>query len=222
MEDLKKIRVLIIDDHQLVRDGIKAMLLANQGGKYNFELTEADCSNEGVKQILENKFDVVLLDYQLPDSLGPLTVKKILIQKPRTKILALSSYDECTCVNNMIEAGAYGYALKNISPAELIKAVETIIKGKRYYSKEILERMDEDTGNIMESINKPPVKKLGVSKRQCEVLRLIAIGMTNDAIAKQMNLGKRTIDTHRESLMLKLGANNTATLIKKATELSII
>jgi DNA-binding NarL/FixJ family response regulator len=203
----------------MVRDGIKTMLVT-QADKYEFDISEAENSETAFEKIWIENFDIVLMDYQLPDVAGPDAVIRILRQKPNTKILALSNYDEYTCISNMINAGAKGYVLKNISPDELTVAIEAILTGDIYYAKEISEKIDISKRERIK--HKSQLAKYGVTERQIEILKLISIGMTNEEISTKLKLAKRTIDTHRQNLLVKLGVNNTAALIKKATDLSIL
>lgn len=217
----KNLKILIVDDHQLVRDGIRTML-ETRTDKFRFEILEAGSGEEAVGIIKNNDFDIVLIDYQLPNMTGTETVTQILKQKPQTKLLALSNYDEYANIMNMLKAGVRGYVLKNISPNELIKAIQTILVGKKYYANEISERINEYKEKELEDKNNPKAKKFDLSKRQFEILKLVSTGLTNDAISKKLNLAKRTVDTHRQNLLIKLEVNNTAALIKKALELSIL
>jgi DNA-binding NarL/FixJ family response regulator len=216
---VKPVKILIVDDHQLVRDGIKHMLIS-RSNKFKFDISEAECSEEAFKKVLAEDFDVILIDYQLPDIIGPDAVTRILHYKPITKILVLSNYDEYSCILNMKEAGAKGYILKNVSPDELITAIETVLSGKKYYAREISEKLSDLKRKKIKSISEQ--EKYGVTSRQIEILKLISEGMTNEDISKKLKLAKRTIDTHRQNLLVKLGVNNTAALIKKATELAIL
>ncbi len=216
---LEILKILIIDDHQLIRDGIKTML-SSQDHKYVFHILEAECCEEGIMKVIAEDFDIVLIDYQMPDGVGSDALAKILSIKPKTKFLALSSYDEYACVLKMIEAGASGYILKNISPSELLLAIETVLAGKKYYAKEINEKIK--TLKRKKITGKTHKDKFGISNRQIQILKLISNGMTNEEIARKLKLAKRTIDTHRQNLLTKLGVHNTAALIKKAIELSIL
>ena len=215
---MKRLRILIIDDHRLVRDGIKTML-ETQSANYDFDISEAENGETAIEIIKNRDFDIILVDYQLPKMNGAQTVEQILFYKPKSKILALSNYDEYTYITNMIKVGVKGYVLKNISPNELIKAIETILLGKKYYASDV-------SGKIIDSEEKREQEKrnakIRITRRQSEVLKLVATGMTNDAIAKQLSLSKRTVDTHRQNLLLKLNVLYTAAFIKKATELAML
>ena len=218
---MKNLDILIIDDHRLVRDGIKTML-ETQSADYNFNVSEAESGEEGVEIVKNKDFDIILVDYQLPTMNGAETVKQILLHKPKAKILTISNYDEYAYITNMIKVGVKGYVLKNISPNELINAIETILLGKKYYARDVSGKIIDIEERKENDKNDPKLKKARVTQRQVEILRLVAIGLTNDAIAKKLNLSKRTVDTHRQNLLLKLEVHNTAALIKKATELSLL
>lgn len=215
----KPLNILIIDDHQLVRNGIKTMLVL-EGDKYDFTIKEAHNGEIGIQEVVKNNYDVVLADYQLPDIIGPDMVSRILVHKPKSKILALSGYDEYACIKNMMSAGAKGYVLKNISPSDLLHAIETILDGKKYYANDVKEKLD--VFRKKKVIGNRQQVKMGVSSREVQILKLIAQGLTNDAISKKLKLAKRTVDTHRQNLLDKFNVNNTAVLIRKATELAIL
>ncbi|MBK7666728.1 MAG: response regulator transcription factor [Sphingobacteriaceae bacterium] len=220
IESLKKtLHILIIDDHQLVRDGIKTMLFS-KADEYDFLITEADAGEKGIQKVLESDFDIVLADYQLPDLIGPDMVSRILLHKPKQKILALSGYDEYACIKNMMNAGAKGYVLKNISPDELIRAIETILSGRKYYASDVKQKVE--LFRKKKNVGSRQQLKLGVSAREMQILNLIAKGLTNDEISKKLKLAKRTVDTHRQNLLVKFNVSNTAILISKATELAML
>lgn len=205
-------RALIIDDHKMVRDGIKSML-ESQEKKYKFSIDEAEDGEEGAEKSIKNTYDIIILDYQLPKLNGADTAAKILAAKPKSKILALSSYNEYMYIERMMKIGAKGFVLKNIGPEELIRAIESIISGKDYYSSEIaLKLLNFD--NYVEHATSKELNKL--SKREIEILKLIADEYTNGQIAEKLSLSKKTIDSHRQNLLSKLNVKNTAGLVKYA------
>lgn len=216
--ETKIIRLLIVDDHQMVRDGIKVML-GFQKKQLQFLIDEAEDGNEALNKILHKDYDVVLLDYNLSDKNGAVVAEEILLYKPHTKILALSNYDELAYVESMINSGVKGYILKNVEPSQLYTAIKTILSGKVYYSNEIavklLEVSQEDSLHIKKN-------KESLTPREMEVLKLIYMERNNSEIADELFVSKRTIDTHRQNLLLKLGAKNTAGLIKAAFKLKLI
>jgi len=211
----KNLKVLITDDHQMVRDGIRTML-ESQKEKYDFVITEASSGEEALELVQKNKFDVVLMDYQMPGMNGSETTYEILIYKPGTKVLALSNYDEYTYVKNIIDSGALGYVLKNVSPGELVIAIETIMRGKLYYANDIAQILINNSGNRTKMGN------IHLTKRELEVLKLIANEMSNKEIASKLHIEKRTVDAHRQNMLNKLNAKNTVSLVKLAIEYKLI
>jgi len=209
---IKIIRLLIVDDHQMVRDGIRVMLESKENF-LRFEIDEAENGEIAVGKILKKDFDIILIDYQLPGINGKETLQEIRLYKKEIKVLALSNYDEFSYVKSMITEGANGYILKNIEPAELIRAIEAVLAGKEYYSNEVSLKLLEDARNADKSAS---LNKSGLSKRELEVLKLIALEKTNDEVAKLLFISKRTVDTHRQNLLKKLQVKNTAGLIKAA------
>jgi len=219
METLTKtIRLLIVDDHQMVRDGIKVMLESRQNF-LRFEIDEAENGEIAIRKILSKNFDVVLIDYQLPGLTGAETLQKIRLYKKDIKVLALSNYDEFSYVRSMINGGANGYILKNIEPSQLVHAIEAVLNGKSYYSNEVALKLIESAKNADKPEN---LEKSGLSNREVEILKMIAWEMTNDEIAKSLFISKRTVDTHRQNLLKKLRVKNTAGLIKAAYSFNLL
>lgn len=215
---IKTIRLLIVDDHQMVRDGIKIML-ESKANFLRFDIDEAENGEIAVRKILKSDYDIVLMDYQLPGMSGSETVQKIRLYKKDLKVLVLSNYDEFSYIRSMINEGANGYILKNIDPAQLLHAIESVLAGKPYYSNEVaLKLIDSamDSGGISNT------QKSSLSKRELEILKMIALEMTNDEIAKSLFISKRTVDTHRQNLLKKLQVKNTAGLIKAAYEFELL
>lgn len=192
-------------------------MLASKIENYQFIIAQASSGEEAIEKARNNTFDLILMDYQLPGINGAETVYNILIYKPHTKILALSNYDEYSYVKNIIDAGAKGYVLKNIGPAELVKAIEVVLEGKLYYANDIALKLI--------NVNENRQLKVGntiVTKREVEVLKLIAKELSNKEIAVILGIEKRTVDSHRQSLLKKLKARNGISLVKMAYEFKLI
>ena len=215
---IKTIRLLIIDDHQMVRDGIRVMLESKENF-LRFDIDEAENGEIAIGKILKKDFDVVLIDYQLPGMNGPETLQKIRLYKKDIRVLALSNYDEFSYVRSMINEGANGYILKNIEPSQLIHAIESVLAGKPYYSNEVALKLIESAKSSDKAVS---TQRSGLSKRELEILKMIAFEMTNDEIAKSLFISKRTVDTHRQNLLKKLQAKNTAGLIKAAYSFNLL
>ena len=135
------------------------------------------------------------------------------------KVLALSNYDELSYVKSMINEGANGYILKNIEPSQLVHAIQSVLGGSSYYSNEVALKLIDSAKNTDSII---PPNKSRLTKRELEVLKMIALEMTNDEIAKGLFISKRTVDTHRQNLLNKLHVKNTAGLIKAAYAFNLV
>ncbi|MDP4264538.1 MAG: response regulator transcription factor [Bacteroidota bacterium] len=215
---VKTIRLLIVDDHQMVREGIR-MMLEFRKTHFHFEIHEAENGEAAVQEILRKDFDIVLLDYQLPGMNGTKTLEKIRLYRKDLKVLALSNYDEVSYVKSMMNEGANGYILKNIEPSQLIQAIESVLAGKPYYSNEVAVKLIDSANDPGKSVN---ARKGDLTERETEVLKLIASGKTNEEIAKELFISKRTVDTHRQNLLKKLHVNNTAGLLKAAYAFNLL
>lgn len=214
----KIIRLLIIDDHQMVRDGIRVML-ESRADFMKFEIDEAENGEIGIQKVLKKSFDIVLIDYQLPGMTGTETLQKIRLYRSDIKVLALSNYDELSYVNSMINEGVNGYILKNIEPSQLVHAIESVLSGTSYFSNEVALKLIESAKNSDKPLQ---ASKSRLTKRELEVLKMIALEMTNDEIAKGLFISKRTVDTHRQNLLNKLHVKNTAGLIKAAYAFNLL
>ncbi len=215
---VKQLSLLIVDDHQMIRDGIRVML-ESQEGSCKFLITEADSGEEAIRKILRFQFDAIIVDYQMPGISGAETVRSIMMYRPASKILALSNYDELSYISEMLSAGAKGYVLKNIEPAQLVNAVQTIMCDRPYYSNEVaVKLLDAERNHIRTSTP----DSYGLTKREIEILRMIALEMTNDEISETLKIAKRTVDSHRQNLLHKLHVKNTVGLIKAAYEFRLI
>jgi DNA-binding NarL/FixJ family response regulator len=215
---VKIISLLIVDDHQMVRDGIKVMLESKENF-LRFEIDEAENGEIAIRKILKKDFDIVLMDYQLPGISGTETLQKIRLYKKDIKVLALSNYDEISQIKSMLNEGVNGYILKNIEPSQLIQAIQSVLEGIPYYSNEVAIKLIDSAKNSEKTI---APEKSGLTKRELEILKMIALEMTNDQIAKSLFISKRTVDTHRQNLLNKLSVKNTAGLIKAAYEFNLL
>jgi len=221
---MKVVNLLIVDDHPVVRDGLKMMLESNKE-KFDFKVNEASNADEAISLITHNDFDIIIMDYKLPDKTGDVITKEVLMLKSDLKIIGLSNYDEEIYASEMLNAGAKGYVLKNIDSEELIKAIEKVLLGELYYSAEIANRMismklksthEEQIGREKESL------KNQLSQREVEIIKFIVNEHTNEEISKILELSKRTVDNHRQNILTKLNLRNTAGLVRFAVENGIL
>ena len=156
--------------------------------------------------------DVILMDINLPDVSGIDLCKQVLEKYPTIRIIALSSYKQLSFINKMLDNGALGYALKNATKQEILTAIATVKQGKQYLSLEASEMVKNSKADDM------PI----LTRREKEVLELIANGLTNAEMAAQLSVSPTTIDTHRKHLLEKFDAKNTAILIKKAIGMNFV
>lgn len=212
------INVLIIDDHKMVRDGLKMMLVAMKKC-FRFRIAEASSGEDALRKISRENFELVIIDYQLPGISGVETIHRTLRFRPATKILVLSHYDELPCIQAMMDAGARGYVLKSIEPGELQNAITTVLQNNIYFSNTAALKLIESQKEVTV---KQLQEKSQLTPRQLEILQWIAEELTTDEIAQKLSLSKRTVDTHRQNLINKLQVKNTVGLVKAAIRLNLL
>jgi DNA-binding NarL/FixJ family response regulator len=207
----KSIRVFIVDDHPMVIEGMTSILQQTPSIEVaGYAMTAASCLGFFVSQTA----DVVLLDINLPDMSG-IDLCKVLKQKfSSLRILGISNFNQGSYVQEMMKQGASGYVLKNASKEELVGAIHKVNQGNQYLSPDAGQAMRRE----VERQKEIPL----ITKREREVLALIAQGLTNLAIAEKLFISTSTVDSHRKSLLAKLDAKNTATLISYALSNHII
>ncbi len=212
------IRTLIVDDHQLVRDGLKAMLLTFRK-ELEMEIVEAESGEKALHYLNTENVDLIIMDYQMEGMSGAETVERILRFKQDIKILAISNYNEYKVISKMMDAGALGYVLKSIHPTQLLAAIKTVMAGKKYFCNEAALVMIA-AGQDTEASRK--LSSYKITERELEVLFLIVLGMTNVEIAEKIYLNRRTIDTNRQNLLKKMKVKNTAALVRLTLELKLL
>jgi DNA-binding NarL/FixJ family response regulator len=220
------IRVIIADDHKLIRDGLQSMLLQAEG---EVAIAAQAASGREVLELLEkDEADVVLMDVDMAGLNGIEATRQVRERFPRVKVLMLSMMDNEKFIAEAIGAGAQGYLLKTSGYKELLHAIRTVADGEEYFgadiAKMLLQKMQEAPQPLPATGPEPGPVQGGVfagaaegastlSPRELEVLRLIAKGYTNQQISELLFNSRRTIETHRQNLLEKTGATNTATLI---------
>ncbi len=218
---MQPIQIMVVDDHKMVRDGIKASLATTD------EIVIADEAGSGKEAMdkIENNspLDVIIVDINLGESNGIEVTKMITQQYPHIKVLALSMHDEVIHIANMLEAGAMGYILKNTGMNELIAAIKAVAEGENYFSKEVSTAlMHSFLSRKKRSTYRNQVCLEDLTKRETEILKLIAEEYTNQEIAEKLFISPRTVDTHRRNLILKLNAKNTAGLVRFAIKHNLV
>ncbi len=209
-----KISLAIVDDHQIVIDGIKSLLQGHEQFKVAIETTQP---NSVIGMLEKKPADILLTDIMMPEMNGAVLAKLVKQQFPDIKILALSMSGQGDLVNQMIEdADIAGYVLKNIGKQELLKALEKISKGGIYFSEEVLEEMHKA------SDKKKEITQANLTVREIEIIQLIEKEMSNRQIAETLFLSERTIETHRKNIFRKTQTSSVLGLIKYAYEHRLI
>jgi two-component system, NarL family, response regulator NreC len=203
-------RILIVDDHAVVRAGLKLLVDAEQDLQ---AVGEAGSAREAILEARSAKPDVILMDVMMPEQSGLEAVPQLLHEHPHAKVLVLSMQDDPRYVREAFEAGASGYVLKEAADAELVAAIREVVDGGRYVHPELGARLV-----TAEAAERRRVAEDPLSGREREVLRLLALGHTNQEIAKQLYISVRTAETHRAHIMQKLRLTSRAELVRYALE----
>lgn len=203
------IKVFIVDDHYMVIEGIRSLLQNEKNIEWTGHAMHAESCLAFLKQQLP---DVILMDINLPDKSGIDLCKEVKEKYPSIYVVGLSTFNQQSFIQKMQENGASGYVLKNASQNELMDAIITVAKGKTYLSDEAASSLK---GNDQ---SEAPV----LTRREKEVLELIAEGSTNIEIAGRLFISASTVETHRKNLLSKLDAKNTASLVRIAMEYRLI
>ncbi len=199
----KKIKVLLVDDHAVVRDGIRARL--EQQPNYHV-VGEAVNGREALQKVEELNPDIVLMDISMPVMNGMDAAKQLREKYPDVKVIILTMHEHKEYIQGVIRCGAQGYIVKDVSPTEMINAIQTVVDGETYYSSCVSQMLFDD---FSKSSNKDS-DKLGLTQRQRTILALVEQGMSSKAIANELNISVRTVEAHRHNIKIKLDAQNAA------------
>lgn len=218
-EKKKKITVLIVDDHAIVRSAISDML--SKSGDYVIHAAES--GYDAIAYADEYDFDLVLMDIAMPEMNGFQTTRELIVKHPGMKILVLTgSYDK-EDVFKMLEAGAAGYILKDAGEKELQMAVTKVLGDEYYFGSKPLEAIMNDFKKIvLPQKNSDKTELSLLTPREIEIIRYIAKGMVNKEIASKLFLSKRTVDKHRTNILAKLNVNNSAELIAYSVKYGLV
>ena len=206
------IEVLIVDDHQIVIDGLQLLLdgledIACIGIAHN--------GSEALNFLKKHNVDIVLLDIEMPGMDGIECCTRIQKEYAGVRVIALTMHSERSLIRRMLESGAHGYLLKNAGQEELVKAIRRVHTGKSYYSADVAEtivRGSADTGTRSASLFPT------LSSREKQIVQLIIDEYTSQEIADELNISFNTVETHRRNIMDKLGAKNTAGIVRIVLE----
>lgn len=205
---MSTVKVFIVDDHYMVIEGIRSLLQNEKGIEWAGHAMNAESCLAFLRQ---QQPDIILMDINLPDKSGIDLCREVKEKYPSVFIIGLSTFNQLSFIRKMMDSGASGYVLKNATQEELMTAIETVIKGKTFFSDEASQTLQQsrDAGIVL-------------TRREKEVLGLIAEGLTNNEVGEKLFISPATVDTHRKNLLAKLDAKNTASLVKIAMQLQLI
>jgi two-component system nitrate/nitrite response regulator NarL len=208
MKDKKRLKILIADDHQIVIEGLKSLLIDQ---KHIQIMGEASNGKEAIEVLEKHEVDIAVLDISMPEMDGIEATKIIKKEYPEVKILILTMHDGSEFIRELIEIGANGYILKNRGKEEFVEALETIANGGEYLKGSVLK-------TLVEAVRKPKPKAVQFTKREKDVLRLIADEHTTSEISAKLNIANSTVETHRRNLIEKTGVKSSLGLVRYAIE----
>lgn len=209
-----KITLALVDDHQIVIDGLMSLLKGHDKFRFAFATTAA---TEVIPKLEQTPVDILLTDIMMPQLPGNELAKKVRDQFPAVKILALSMSGQGDLVNEMInDSDISGYVLKNIGKQELIKALEKIAAGGIYFSEEVIEELQRSSKRKKEN------EEAHLTDREVEIIRLIEKEYNNKQIAEALFISERTVETHRKNIFRKTNTNSVIGLVKYAYEHKLV
>lgn len=212
-------RILIADDHAMFADGISSIL----NNEDSIEVIGRCLDGTSVIDFLKSKaVDILLLDVNLPGMNGIDVCKEVTKSHPETKVLAISMFNEESFVTEILNNGAMGYILKNTGREELLKAINTVLAGKSYFSDDVTQTIMKGLIKQRTASKKSEPELPKISRREKEVLGLIMKEFTTQEIANQLFISLKTVESHRSNLLAKLNARNTAGLVRIAMEKNLL
>lgn len=205
----KKVTIVLADDHEVVRSGIRRLLSID---KKLVIIDEASDGEEAVELVNYHKPDIAMLDILMPRMNGIIAAEKIKQQNRGIFVVMLTAFEDYKHIDNALSAGADAYLSKNVTARELIDSLWLVMKGERVLSKSIVRALQKK----FSADNNEEESHIIITKREQEILDLVAAGKTSSEIADSLNISVRTVESHRYNLMQKLGAKNTAALVRYA------
>lgn len=203
----EKTKILIVDDHQIVLDGLVSLLHAEKC----FDVQTATNGEAALALAEKNTFDIFLIDISMPVMDGIEMSKRLLKDHPGSRIIILTTHNDREIITEMLYMGVSGYVVKNCTRQELLTAIKKVKNGKLFFSDDVHEALSEDYKNRQ---NGPDEKVLILTKREKEIIELLAKEYTNERIAEELNISYRTVETHRKNIMHKTNSHNLAGLLK--------
>jgi len=218
-ESMKTLRILVADDHDLMRRGIKALLQSHAGWEV---CGEAHTGREAVTKAEELKPDIVILDISMPDLNGVDAAKRIRKSSPDTEVLILSVHYSDQLIRDILEAGVRGYIVKSDSDRDLIIAVETLANHKPFFTPRATEVMLTNFNEGKTRAEPPETMRDRLTSREREIVQLLAEGKSSKEVASSLNISVKTAETHRANIMRKLQLHTVSELVRYAVRNQII
>jgi len=216
---MHKIKVLLADDHVVVRQGLRALLAAEEDIEV---IGEADNGRQAIQMVRDLSPDIVVLDIAMPVLNGVEAARQILRTAPNCRVLILSSYSDDDYVEQLTEAGVAGYLIKQTAGNELLKAIREVARGNAYFSPAIAKRLRDQCRETLSGGTTAKKRAPYLTTREAEVLQLIAEGLANKQIAAELCISIKTVEKHRQQVMNKLGIHDVAGLTRHAIAKGII
>ncbi len=217
----KTVKILIADDHQIIRTGVKLML--NNQDKITFDIFEVPDGNKVLRLYKTEKIDIILMDINMKFVNGIEATKEVLKYDPSAKIIMLSMNNEMHIIDSAIKAGAHGFLLKDSGMEELINAIKAVYFGESYFCNKVSLKLLNKQSNLRKDVfNKDKSIQLKITSREFEILHLVIKEFTNDEIAIELNISKRTVESHRKNMISKFGLRNTAGLVHYAVKNGLV
>ena len=210
---MKECRIVLVDDHSLFRNGLRGLLDRCEGYRV---VAEAASGEEFLALLPELEADVVFMDFSMPGIDGARTTERALAQRPELKIITLSMFGDESYYQRMVQAGARGFLLKDSDIADVLQAIDTVEAGGSYFSPQLLTSL---TGRMHA---REDASDEQLSEREREILVAVCRGLSNQEIADELFISKRTVDKHRANILEKTGCKNTASLVVYAIRYGIV
>lgn len=216
---MNPVKIFLADDHQVIRDGLRALLERNAAYRV---VGEASDGNEALAKVATTKPDVIFLDLSMPGMNGMDAARQLREKFEDVKVVILSMHSELEYITQCLEHDVMGYVVKNDGGKEVIKALEAVVEGRKYYSDAVSQTiMEKYRQQRAEVLSKKQVV-VEITNRERQVMEHIALGHANSRIADDLFISIRTVETHRANLMRKLDAKNSIELVNKAREQNIV
>ena len=208
-------RIILVDDHSLFRNGLRGLLERNEGFRV---VGEASSGEEFLSLLEQESFaaDIVFMDFSMPGLDGAQTTERALARRPDLRIITLSMFGEESYYTRMVQAGARGFLLKDSDIGDVVEAIDTVMAGGSYFSPQLLSSL----AGRMRTREDAPDEEL--SAREREILVAVCRGLSNQEIADELFISKRTVDKHRANILEKTGCKNTASLVVYAIRKGIV